>query len=84
MEGADGRTLGRESRDHLRGRPIPNPTQEVAGVTLRLRNQFIDRQMAVLMHRINLPETPDSEREDAVRQKEQLRLLKRQPLTATS
>jgi hypothetical protein len=68
----------------LRGRPIPNPTQEVAGVTLRLRNQFIDRQMAVLMHRINLPETPDSEREDAVRQKEQLRLLKRQPLTATS
>jgi hypothetical protein len=49
-----------------------------------LRNQFIDRQLAALMHRVNQPEASDSERDEALRQQHLLRMLKRQPLTATS
>ncbi len=47
-----------------------------------MRNQFIDQQMAALMLRINQPETGEAERLDLLRQKEQLRLLKRRPLQA--
>jgi hypothetical protein len=66
------------------GKPIPNPAQQLTDVTLRLRNQFIDRQLAALMHRVNQPEASDSERDEALRQQHLLRMLKRQPLTATS
>ena len=37
-------------------RPIPNPSQQLADVALRLRNQFLDRQLAALMQRANQPE----------------------------
>ena len=65
-------------------RPLNNPTQQLSDVALRLRNQFIDRQMAALMQRANQPEVSETEREDMLRQQQELRLLKRQPLTAAS
>ncbi|HWX21088.1 MAG TPA: DNA primase, partial [Candidatus Binatia bacterium] len=40
-------------------RPLPNPAQQLADVVTRLRNQFVDRQLAELMQRINQPETSE-------------------------
>jgi hypothetical protein len=62
-------------------RPVPDPAQQLADVTLRLRNQFIDRQLGALMQRINQPETTEAERDQLLRQQQDLRSLKRQPLT---
>jgi DNA primase len=62
-------------------RPIPDPARQLADVTTRLRNQFIDQQLAALLHRSNLPETSEAERLDLLRQQQQLRQLKRQPIT---
>ena len=50
------------------------------GILGQLRDEFIDQQMAALMLRVNRPETSEAERLDLLRQKEQLRLQKRQPL----
>ena len=61
-------------------RAIPNPTQQLGDLVLRLRNQSIDRQLAVLAQRGEQPETSDADRVDLLRQRETLRLLKRQPL----
>ena len=62
-------------------RPIPNPAQQLSDVALRLRNQFLDRRLAALLQRANLPETSETERLDLLRQQQELRLLKRQPLS---
>ncbi len=61
-------------------RPIPNPAQQLSDVALRLRNQFIDRQFAVLMQRANQPECSEAERLDLLHQQQELRRLKRQPI----
>jgi DNA primase len=61
-------------------RAIPNPRQQLADVATRLRNQFIDRQMAALTHRANQPDLDDAARIDLLRQQQQLRELKRQPI----
>jgi len=64
-------------------RPIPNPSQQLADVALRLRNQFLDRQLAALMQRANQPEVSEPERDDLLRQQQELRRLKRQPIQMT-
>jgi DNA primase len=61
-------------------RPMPDPAQQLADVALRLRNQYIDRQMMTISQRINHPETNDTVREELLREQQQLRQLKRQPL----
>ena len=61
-------------------RAIPNPQQQLADVALRLRNQFIDRQLMVLIHKANQPETGDEARLELLRQQQELRQLKRQPV----
>jgi DNA primase len=61
-------------------RPIPNPSQQVADVTLKLRNQFIDRELMNLIHRANSPETDEAARIEFLRRQQELRQLKRQPL----
>jgi DNA primase len=61
-------------------RPIPNPVQQLGDLALRLRNQFIDRQLAVLAQRGEQPETGEVERVELLRQREVLRQMKRQPL----
>ncbi len=61
-------------------RPIPNPSQQLADVASRLRNQFLDRQLAALMQRANQPECNEAERLDLLRQQQDLRRLKRQPI----
>jgi hypothetical protein len=61
-------------------RPIPNPSQQLSDVVLRLRNQFLDRRLAALLQRANQPEVSETERFDLLRQQQELRLLKRRPL----
>lgn len=61
-------------------RAIPNPQQQLADIALRLRNQFIDRQLMTLIHQANQPELGDEARVELLRQQQGLRHLKRQPL----
>ncbi|HEY2082811.1 MAG TPA: DNA primase [Verrucomicrobiae bacterium] len=62
------------------GRRIPNPQQQLVDVALRLRNQFIDRQLANAMQRMKQPEVDDAERLELDRQRNVLRQMKRQPM----
>jgi hypothetical protein len=61
-------------------RPLPDPARQLQDVGLRLRGQFIDSQMARLMHRASQPETGDAEKLELLRQRESLRALKKRPL----
>jgi hypothetical protein len=62
------------------GRPIPNPQQQLADVARRLRDQFLDRQLAASIHRANQPDVNDATRGELLRRQQELRQLKRQPL----
>jgi DNA primase len=61
-------------------RPIPNPEQQINDIALRLRNQFIDRQLAALSRDANQPSINDEERSGLLRRQQELRQLKRLPL----
>jgi len=61
-------------------REIPNPDQQLADLTLRLRNLFVDRQMAALTQRLSQPEANESEHIELMREQQQWRQFKRQPL----
>lgn len=61
-------------------RPIPNPQQQLADVALRLRNQFIDRQLMTVIHQANQAEISDEARIELLKQQQELRQLKRKPL----
>jgi DNA primase len=63
-------------------RPLPNPAQQIADVALKLRNAYLEKQMSGLMVKLNQPETLDEQRLDLIRQREELRALKRRPLAA--
>jgi DNA primase len=63
-------------------RPLPKPEQQLLDVAMRLRNQFIERQLAALMHRANQPELSDEQRVELLKQQQELRELKRKPLPA--
>ena len=64
----------------MEDRPVPNPSQQLADVALRLRNLSLDREIATLMRRANQPETPDGERNESLRRQQELRAAKRHPL----
>ena len=57
-------------------REIPNRTQQLADLVLRLRNQFIDQQLMALTQRASTPGLSPSEQAHILR----LRQAKRQPL----
>ena len=61
-------------------RKIPNPDQQLADVSLRLRNQFLDRQIAACVQRANSPEISEVEKVELLRQQQKLREQKRTPL----
>jgi DNA primase len=62
-------------------RKIPNPDQQLADVIKNLRNQFLDRQIAVSIQRASQPEIGDAARVELLREQQQLRQLKRGPLS---
>jgi DNA primase len=61
-------------------RKIPNPETQLADVALKLRNQFLDRQIAALTHQISQPELGDEERMTLLREQMRLKERKRAPL----
>jgi DNA primase len=61
-------------------RPIPHPAQQLLDVAVRLRNQYLDREMVACAHHAALPETPDLERVESLRRQQALREQKRAPL----
>ena len=77
FESAEARGLITEGASE--NREIPNPDQQLADVTLRLRNQYLDRQLAGLSHRLNQPMS-EGEHLALLRQQQHLKLFKRQPL----
>jgi hypothetical protein len=56
-------------------REIPNPDQQLADLTLRLRNLFVDRQMTALTQRLSQPETNESEHVELMREQQQWRTI---------
>jgi DNA primase len=61
-------------------RKIPNPGQQLADVTLKLRNQFLDRQIAALTQKAAQPVISDAEKIESLRAQENLRQQKRTKL----
>lgn len=61
-------------------REIPNRPQQLADLARRLRDAAIDRQLAALGARVGQPALTDSERMDLLREQQELRSRKRQPL----
>jgi DNA primase len=62
------------------GRKIPNPELQLADVTLKLRNQFLDRQIAALTQKASQPEISESEKLELLHEQQRLRQQKRSPL----
>jgi DNA primase len=63
-------------------RTIPNPEQQLADVVLKLRNQFLDRQIAQLTQKASQPEASDAERAALLREQQRLRAQKQSRLSS--
>jgi DNA primase len=61
-------------------KPLPNPQVQLADVTLKLRNQFLDQQIFAFTQRAGQAETSDAEKNEALLTREKLRGQKRSPL----
>jgi hypothetical protein len=62
-------------------RKIPNPGQQLADVILKLRNQFLDRQIAALTQKASQPEISDAEKLELLHKQQKMREQKRSPLS---
>jgi len=62
-------------------RKIPNPETQLADMTLKLRNQFLDRQIGALTQKISQPQIADDEKVAFLREQMQLKELKRAALS---
>ena len=60
---------------------IPNPEAQLTDMALKLRNQFLDRQIAALTVKASQPQTSDAEKNELLRERENLRAQKRVPLS---
>ena len=61
-------------------RKIPNPEIQLADMTLKLRNQFLDRQIGALTQTASQPQAGEVEKTEALLEREKLRAQKRSPL----
>lgn len=61
-------------------RKIPDPEKQALDITLRLRNQFLDRSLGALTHRASQPGLAEAELLAVLQQQKSLRDLKRQPI----
>ena len=61
-------------------RKIPNPDQQLGDVTLKLRNEFLDRRIAACVQRASQPGIPEAEQIKFSREEQELRQQKRAPL----
>ena len=65
-------------------REIENRPQQLAEIILRLRNQFLDREIASLRQRAEQPKLGESEHLDLHRQLQKLQKFRREPLVPLS
>ena len=65
-------------------RKIPNPELQLSDLILKLRNQFLDRQIAAFTQTISQPQTADGEKLHLMREQQKLREQKRTPLSPLS
>ena len=65
-------------------RKIPNPETQLADVALKLRNQFLDRQIAALTTKASQPEISDAQKIELLQQQQKLREQKRSPLAPSN
>jgi DNA primase len=63
-------------------RKMPNPEKQLADVILKMRNQFLDRQIATVTQKAGLPEISDSERIELLQGQKKLREQKAAPLAS--
>ena len=61
-------------------RQIPNPEKQLADIVLKLRNQFLDRQIAALTQKIVSPEISDAQKIELLQAQKKLREQKPSPL----
>jgi DNA primase len=61
-------------------RKIPNPELQLSDLILKLRNQFLDRQVVALTQKISQPQIEDAEKISLMREQQKLREQKRTPL----
>jgi DNA primase len=62
-------------------RKIPNPETQMADVTLKLRNQFLDRQIAALTQKAAQSEVSEDKKLGLLHEQQKLREQKRAPLS---
>jgi DNA primase len=79
-ESAEMRSLVTEAATEER--LIPNPETQLLDVVLKLRNQFLDRQITELTHKAGQQGVSDEEKVEILREQQKLRAQKREPLKA--
>ena len=62
-------------------RKLPNPEQQLTDIMLRLRNEYLDRQIAATTQQAGLPETSDEKKIELLQTRQAFREQKRTPLT---
>jgi DNA primase len=62
-------------------RALPNPQTQLADVTLKLRNQYIETQLAALTQKISQPELDDAAKMELLHELQRVKVLKRAPLS---
>jgi DNA primase len=65
-------------------RSLPNAEKQLADVILKLRNQFLDRQITAVTQKAGLPEISDSEKNRLLSEREKWRKEKMAPLISAS
>ncbi len=63
-------------------RKMPSPEKQLADVVLKMRNQFLDRQIATVTQKAGLPEISDAEKIELLQRQKKLREQKATPLAA--
>ncbi len=66
----------------MEARPIPNPETQLRDIMLKLRNQYLDRQIGLLTQQASQPELAEEARVDLLREQIKLKQEKRSPLAA--
>jgi DNA primase len=84
MEGASGLEPVRGLRDHLRGRAVPKPFEDLVGFVTCLRNDHIDAQLGRLNRELAILEPGTADQIHTYRQMSALKALKKQPLAPRS
>jgi hypothetical protein len=80
MEGASGLEPVRGLRDHLRGRGVPKPFEDLVGFVTSLRNDHLDSEVARLNRELATLEPATAEQIETFKRVASLKALKKQPI----